>query len=213
MNAYVRPSGGPSAAFYVVGVLVIVGGIALAVVPFVRTILHIGEWLTPVTVPGTHDIELTEPGKYTIYHEHRSVVDDRPHSSMEGNPGALDYHLTSKATGAEVALSVPTANETYSFGPRSGVAILVFTVDTAGAYTFAATYREGQRGPDMVFAFGRGVLKRLFSAVLTMLAVGGVSVVVGAVIIVVTALKRSKARRLPGAPPPVPYPPFQGTGR
>jgi hypothetical protein len=209
LNTYRQPSSGPSVLFYVLGALVIVGGIALAVGEFVGTILRVNEWLTRVTVPGTTDIELTEPGKYTIYYEHRSVVDEKPYSSSGGNPGALDYRLTNKATGAEVALSVPSSSENYSFGPRSGSAVLVFTIAEAGTYTFAAAYRDGQAGPEMVLAIGKGVLKRLFAAVLSLMAVAGGGVIVGVVIIVVTALKRGKAQRATWAPPP--FPPVQGT--
>ncbi len=213
LNPNVRHIPGPSRFFYVIGALVIVAGFVVGVRAFVKDISTVGTWLTRVTVPGTGEMTLAEPGKYTVYHEHQSVVDGTPHSSHGASPGALEYVLRNKATGTEVPLTVPSSDETYNFGARSGVAVMVFTISEPGDYELSASYREGHEGPEMVLAIGKGVLKRLAAAILTLLGAVGGGIVIGVAIIVVTALMRGKAKRaLQAYPPQTMAPPGQGVG-
>ena len=192
----VRPSAGPSRFLYVLGALVIVGGFVGGGWTCAKTVTGVGSWLTRVVVPGEGELTLSEAGKYTVYYEHQSVVDDKPHSSAGGNPSLLQYVVTNKTTGAEVALTTPSSSETYSFGPRSGVALMVFTVGEPGTYELSGQYPEGQDGPELVLAVGRGVLKRLAVVIVTVVAVVIGSLLVGVGIIVVTAILRARARRL-----------------
>lgn len=46
-----------------------------------RMIQEVPDSLTRIVVPGEAELDLTEPGSYTIYHEHRSVVDGQVFSS------------------------------------------------------------------------------------------------------------------------------------
>jgi hypothetical protein len=206
---------GPSAALYVVGALAIVGGFVAGGLQCVRGFSTLDKWLTRVTVPGTEAITLDEPGRYTIYHEHETILDGELYSSADARPGALDYVLTNKATGEPVALSAPTMNETYTFMQREGAAIMVFTVEVPGEYELTAAYRDGRTEPRLVLSVGRSVLKRMFAWMVKSVAFVGTGIIVGVVIIVVTAVGRSRARRpiSPAYPPQqtmVPPPPGGG---
>jgi hypothetical protein len=205
LHQNVQPRSGPSAALYVVGALVIVAGFVVGGLQCVQGFSALDGWLTRVTVPGTEAITLDEPGTYTIYHEHETILDGELYSSADAHPGELDYALTNKATGEAVALSVPTMDETYTFMQRQGAAIMLFTIEAPGDYELTATYRDGRTEPRLVLAIGRSVLKRVFAWMVKSFAFVGTGIIVGVVIIVVTAIGRSRARR-PTYPP---YPPQQ----
>ena len=57
-----------------------------------------------VVVPDSSNITLSQPGKYTIFYEYRSVVGNRIYSTGEGIPGPVN--LISTDTGDEIPLLV-----------------------------------------------------------------------------------------------------------
>jgi hypothetical protein len=208
----VRPSSGPSRFLYVLGALVILGGFVGGGWTCAKTVTGVGSWLTRVVVPGESELTLAEAGKYTVYYEHRSVMDGKPYSSAEANPTRLQYVLTNKETGADVALTTPSSNETYDFGPRSGAALMVFTISEPGQYELSGRYPEGQEGPRLVLAVGRGVVKRLATAIMTVVAAVIGSILVGVGVIVVTAVMRAKAARRSQAAAYPQHGAYPGTG-
>jgi hypothetical protein len=207
---------GPSAALYVLGALVIVAGLVFGGMHCAKEFMAMGEWLTYVTVPGTETVTLTETGKYTIYHEHKSIRDDKPYWTTDANPGALDYVLTNTAAGKPVKVSTPVLHEEYTLGEREGVAIMVFTIAEPGEYELSATYRDGRTEPELVLSIGQGIMRRTIDWVMKSAAIVGAGILIGLVIIIITAVGRSRARRAayaayPGPPgttfPPLPPPP------
>ena len=110
-------------------------------------------------------------------------------------PGELEYTLTSKASGKQITLASPTTNENYTLGARQGVAFMVFTVDEPGEYEFAARYRDGRTEPKLMIAIGQGVMKQLFKGILIPMLAVGAGLIIGIIIIIVTAVGRSRAKR------------------
>lgn len=150
------------------------------------------EGLQQVSVPGEIEITLAEPGTYTIFHEHQSVVGDRVYRNEEGLPG-LKVALVS-AGGAHVALSPATVSSNYSVGGRAGVSVLGFSTDEPGPYRLSAWYPEGQGGPQGVLAIGRGFTATLLRTIFGVVGLFLGSTVVGGTIAVLTFLRRRRAR-------------------
>lgn len=68
----------PSKIFYVVSGVTLLIGIILFVIILISGIFSsIDKISNQVFVPGTKIIELKETGKYSIYFEHRSVIDGK----------------------------------------------------------------------------------------------------------------------------------------
>jgi hypothetical protein len=220
LNQNVRPKSGPSAALYVLAVVIIIAGFIVGGMQCAKTFESYDEWLTYVTVPGTKTITLSEAGKYTIYHEHTTVLDGQPHSTTNAEAAALEYTLTNKASGKQITLASPATDETYTLGARQGVAIMVFTIDEPGDYQFDARYRDGRTEPKLVIAIGQGIVKRIFKGILVPMAAIGAGLVIGIIIIIVTAVGRGRAKRAALMaqqqmmyPPPPPGGQFPGAGR
>ena len=160
--------------------------------------------LTQVVVPGSEDITFHESGAYAVYYEYRSVVDDIVYTSSE-TPPALVCTLTSRATGADVAV-VPDYVKTNTYGgknrDRVGVLIRSITIDEPGTYTFSCRYEDGRSGPKTVLAVGPnfvweffGIAARTIVVATAGLAVLSGSGVVAAVVVIVIAIKRRQAKQ------------------
>jgi len=196
LNPHVRPNEGPSRVFFAVGALIMIAGFIVAGWMVFKEVSRVATWLTRVALPGSGELNLSEPGKYTVYYEHTTVLDGKPYSSIRSDPALLTYKLVRKETGAEVALTAPHSNEHYDLNTRSGQALMVFTIGEAGAYELSGHYPEGQAGPKIVLAVGKGIMKRLAMVVLPVLGLFVGSLLVGVGIIVLTANRRRRAPQL-----------------
>jgi hypothetical protein len=181
---------GPSRKGYVfAGVVLLVGMIAFAAILYLGLR---GLSMQRVVVPGATELALEEPGRYTIYHESRSVMDGRVYDVAD--VAGLTVEVISAETGESVPLDAPSANTTYELRGRSGRAVLTFEVGRPGAYRLSAGYPAGG-GPETVLAVGRGLGTRIAMTVAGAIAVAIGSVLLAGAIAVVTFVRRRRARR------------------
>lgn len=160
--------------------------------------------LTQVVVPGAKEITFPESGAYAIYYEYRSVVDGVVYTGSE-TPPALACTLTSRATGADVAVVpdyVPT--NTYSTRDRERVGVLIrsLTVPRPGTYNMACRYPGGHSEPKVVLAVGPNFVWEFFGIAAKTLgtAAAGLAVLFGsgilaAVVVILVAVKRRRTGR------------------
>jgi len=180
-----KPIQAPSRGHYGIGCAVVIVGIVLFVV-FLLTQISGGLPQIQVVVPGTHEIYLAKPGRYTVFYEYRSVVDNEIYATGESMSG-MSAMLKSKDDSREVTLSKPSGSSTYEAGGRAGVSVLEFEIEEPGTYIFAADYRSGVSGPEVVFAIGQF---KILGTVLGGLGIFFGSLFIGGGIIVRTFLKR-----------------------
>lgn len=193
-----------------IGIIVLIGGPAISSAILFSTIFsNIGNMTEipsiQVVVPGSSDITLSQPGKYTVFYEYRSMIGNRIYSTGEDIPG-IQVNLISKDTGEEIPLSSASINTTYTIGGRSGIGLFDFDIDEPGIYVLSASYlptqgqgQEEEQGQEIVLAvFHSSAIEKLFGSIMG--TVGGamaivfVPFVVGVAIIVITFIKRRKAR-------------------
>lgn len=189
-NQYMKPS----RWYYGLAIVIFIIGVSLFTLFLFNSLIGLTEALTQVVVPVNSDILLPETGKYTIFYEYQSVVGDKLYFTGEKLSG-LQCTLTSKVTGYRVALSRPLTRSTYSLGGRKGVSVLEFNIDQPGIYEFSASYPGGHEGPEVVLAMGQGFLKNLMGTIFSGLAIFFGSGAIAIAIIVVTLLKRQKAKK------------------
>jgi hypothetical protein len=150
-----------------------------------------GRELSQVVVPGSADLDLKEPGEYTVFYENQTYVNGKFYSTGEQIPG-LQIQVSEKATGRELSTYPTPGGFTYSFGGRSGRSIMTFRVERSGIYQINASYPSG-KGPEVVLAMGHGFAESIFSSVAIALAALFGSMVMAAVVVFVTYTRRKKA--------------------
>lgn len=194
----------PSKWFYVIGIIVLIVGPVISSIFLFSTVFSTINNFTEipsiqVVVPGKNDIRLPEAGKYTIFYEHQSVVGNTVYSTSEDIPG-ISVNLVSKATGTQIPLSKPSMSFSYTLGGRAGISLFDFTVDRPGIYEIAASYPSSIQGPQIILAIFQGSsVDKMFGDIMG-IALRGFALVfipfaAGVAIIVITFLKRRKAKR------------------
>lgn len=150
--------------------------------------------LTQIVVPGEKDLNLAEPGEYTIFLEEQSVVDGRFYSA-KGAINGLKCTVASKPDNEELPLRNPASSVTYTLSNRSGRSILQFDVPSAGLYKIGCAYPENVSDPQTVIAVGTGVDTKIFNTLLRSLAAFFLTFAVSLTIFLVIVARRDRCRR------------------
>lgn len=185
----------PSRWWYLISAVV---GVGLAVAVLAVGLGGFTRGLDQMIVPGEASVVLDDPGRYTVFLEHRSSVDGRVFDTGGIIPG-LNVAVVSGASGRPVELRTPGATTEYSFGSRSGISVLEFSIDEPGTYVVAAQYPDGATGPEVVLAVGRA--PKIISTILG--ALGAVAMGVTGAVVTFVRRRRAKRRPLPRSPLPI----------
>jgi len=190
----------------VIGIIVLIGGPAVASAILFSTIFSSIDSMAAeipsiqVVVPGSSDITLSQPGKYTVFYEYQTMVGNRIYSTGEDIPG-IQVNLVSKESGDEIPLSSASVNRTYTVGSRSGIGLFDFAIDQPGTYELSASYpavQGQQQSPEIVLAvIHSSAVEKLFGTIMGTvagaLAIVFIPFVAGVAIIIITFIKRRKA--------------------
>ncbi len=147
-----------------------------------------------VVVPGRHEFHLSVPGKYTVFHEHQSVVGGRVYSTGQGLDG-LECGLSVADSGTPVQLSQSWMNTTYSLGSRSGESIWDFDVSEPGGYALDCRYAGNGSGSEAVLAIAHGTTQKLLRTVFGGLGILFTSLAAAGILAVLTWSKRQDTTR------------------
>lgn len=121
--------------------------------------------------PGTDTVRIDSTGEYVIYAENGSRFASVEILSPDGEPVATSRYLT----GLE-----------YDFNGQSGQAVSTFDADDTGRYTFTT---------DTDIAVGGSIAGDLVRTILIPFLVAGIGLLLGLVVIIVTAVKRSGSKK------------------
>lgn len=158
----------------------------------------LGDELPQIVVPGSAELQLSQPGTYTIFHEAESTVDGRYYAPSDVS--GLYITVTSVEAGREVPLEEPGGETTYSVSGRSGRAVLVFDIAEPGLYQVAGTY-EGGEGSATVIAVGHSFGRKLLMTIVGAIGIGLIGLLLALTIAVVTFVRRRRHAR-PTQPAP-----------
>lgn len=192
----------PGRIWYLVGLLVFLGGVAWLVVGLVSVFSHVNSF-PRVAVPAGGQVSLDHSGGYVIYYEGPGA--------QSGRIPAFQVRVTPASAGAAARSLAPYGGSlTYSNGSHQGSAVLTlqvthpgrFTVETPGGTSLPA-------GSDLAFgdSFGGGLVASIVGGVLLILA--GLAGLI--VIFIIRIVKTNRARSpvpawSPPAGPPTPPP-------
>ncbi len=148
-----------------------------------------------VVVPGMHEIELSEPGQYTIFYEYRSVLDSKIYMTGEALPAEMLVTLYHRAEDKEVDLKQPSMNSTYNMGGRAGISLLEFSIDNPGIYIINARSAGDVEKPDIVLAVGQFKLFGVIFGAIGIFFVSLIITITGCIIILVAYLRSRKTKK------------------
>lgn len=148
-----------------------------------------------VVIPGMHEIELSEPGQYTIFYEYRSVVDSEIYMTGEALPAEILVTLYHRAGDKEVDLKQPSMNNTYNMGGRAGISLLEFNINNPGIYIINARYAGDAERPDIILAVGQFKLFGVIFGAIGIFFISLVITITGCIIILVAYLKGRKIKK------------------
>ena len=199
----------PGRIWYLVGLVVFLGGVAWLVVGLASVFSHVDSFAR-VAIPAGGQVSLDHTGGYVIYYEGPGA--------QSGQIPPFQVRLTPASAGAAVRSLAPYSGSlTYSNGSHEGSAVLTlqvthpgrFTVETPGGTNLPA-------GSDLAFgdSFGGGLVASIVGGVLLILA--GLAALI--VIFIIRIVKTNRARSPvpawspppgpPTQPPPTPPPPI-----
>ncbi len=179
-----------SAAFLIFCGLLAIG---VGITVFVLDLAKMAKGMQRVVVPGSGKLKLDAPGSYTVFHEYRSKIEGRAHTSQAGLAN-LDCTVTDP-NGEDVPLAPVNGSMTYNVGSRSGRAVWVFYADQPGTYTLNGARPGGATKPKAVLAVVGGFGKAIGRAVLWIFAglgIGVVAIITGIVILIMALVLRSR---------------------
>lgn len=187
----------PTRKWYAVGAIILIVGLAAGGLVMTTRLARLTASLQQVVVPGERELELNEPGAYTLFHETRSVVDGKVYSTSDLQD--LEFAMVSVATDSVLKMRPTTGTTSYDLGGRSGVSVASFEVPAAGRYRLLSRYPDGRGEPRGVLALGKGAGSAMVSAILSTLAVVFGSFLIGFFIAFKTwRRRRSSAPTQPG---------------
>lgn len=184
-------NGPPGRRWYAIAAGVFLLGIAVCAAFVFLRLRGLGDELPQIVVPGSAELRLGEPGRYTIFHETESVVDGRYYAPSDVS--GLYVTVVSTETGEEVPLEEQGAETTYSVGGRAGRGVLVFDIARPGVYEVSGSYDGGQ-GTPTVIAVGHGFGRKLVLTIGGAIAIGFLGFALAATIGIVTFFRRRRAR-------------------
>lgn len=122
--------------------------------------------LLRLVVPGEKMIVLPNPGEYTIFHEHKSVIKGVVYSSSEDSISGMSCEMKNFVTKENVPLKASSANLTYAFGSKEGRAVYEFDAGKGGTFELKCAYEDpAMRGARTVIAIGKGFGGAIFNMI------------------------------------------------
>jgi hypothetical protein len=127
-----------------------------------------------------------EARKYVVYYEGPSAEVSVPPFEIE---------IAEARTGTPLAIAPYGGSLTYSFNDHEGSAQATVTPRRAGSYLVRTN--SDVRSTGAAVALGPSIAGPLLRGILGTFAIGGLLVLSGGILLAVTAVRRSRARRAP----------------
>jgi hypothetical protein len=195
----VRPAGTPhrpsSLGYWIGGALIAaacIGAVIWAVLAFFGYTDQVNSFQR-MTVPGTATVHITQPATRVLYYESTGPAPSLAQLGLHV-PGPAGNAVTVTPYSGDLRYDVPPVNPT-----RTGKAIASFDATVPGNYTISASTGTGT-GTSGTIAIGSDLLWDAAPHIIGIIAVFLAGTGAGLTLIIITAVRRSSARRLAAAP-------------
>jgi hypothetical protein len=193
----VRPAGTPhrpSSLGYWIGGGIIAAACITAVIWAVLAFFGYSDQVNSfqrMTVPGTATVHLAQSATRVLYYENTGAAPSLAQLGIHV-AGPAGTAVTVRPYSGDLRYDVPPVNPT-----RTGTAIASFDATVAGNYTISARAVAGTGG---MIAVGSDLLWDAAPHIIGIIAVFLIGSGAGLALIIITAVRRSSARRLAAAP-------------
>lgn len=176
---------------YITAFIIFIAGI----IGFVAFLLFSISDLTDMkqyVVPGVHTLELGESGKYTIFHEHKSMINGE-YLYSDGVPAGLKLVVTSQQ-GDTIPVKPLSSGGSYSVGSREGTGVGSFKIETPGRYMLSGDFTNTNSSKTVLTVtrgFGSGLVITVFGGILIL----GGSMTISFVLAIVTLVKQLTGKK------------------
>jgi hypothetical protein len=177
-----------SRAGYLIGGGLVVAGVIGAVLWFATSLMRLGDEVDNfqrVPVPGKATMKL-EAHKYVVYYEGLTADEVVP---------PVEITITDTKTGTPLGITPYGGSLTYSVSNHEGSALGTVTPTHDGVYTVRTHSNARARGANV--ALGRSLTWPILRGILGTFVIGGLLAGSGAALLIITAIRRSRARRAP----------------
>ncbi len=177
---------------YIISLCLFVGGI----IGFILFLLVSISGLTNMdqyVVPGDHTLQLEEKGTYTLFHEHKSMIDGEFFNSSSGASAGLKIRITSEQ-GDTIPVKSLTSGGSYSTGSREGTGIGSFKIESPGTYTLSVRGRN-ENSSRVVLTVNRGFGSGLVITVFGSMLILGGSLSLSFVLAILTLIKQLSTKK------------------
>lgn len=184
----------PSKVWVWIGALLMVAGVVTFVVMAVIAVRQMSDDVdnkfARFVAPSQTTVSISEPGDYVIYYESLSEIDGREYSTVDGAEFAAEVR---GPDGRVLNLRTYTSEISFSTSGRTGEARYRFNAATAGRYVVVIA--DATIDEPFVVSIGAPVLARLVRLMLLGALIGGLVFLGGLIMLIVTLVKRRRARR------------------
>ena len=191
---------GNDALWYLLGVLIIIGGLTTSIVGAVhdagRLVDAVGH-VPRFVVPGSENITITKPGTYVLYYEYKSVLDGEIFSTAQETD--IKCTATHLRTGEDVPIEPVRLSAQYEIGGRAGKAVAQFSATEIGTYVLNCAHPDNV-GPRIVLAVAPPLSGDWLVSIFKWLAIVFGSFALGLVILIVTLVRRAATLTRPVPP-------------
>lgn len=181
---------GPRKVWYYIAVLflllVVIGGPTWLIIRLVSGFSSGHQFL----VPGTHTFNFKSPGKYIIWNDFQTFFNGRSYSSSPSLPDGLTITVIQRASQNQIPTK-PTGSSSESSGSHKRHSICSFLAEKPGEYTIEVKNVPSQR----VFMVRKAQVKDVLHSFFVFGTVSMVGWAVGLLIIIIVAIKRSRASK------------------
>jgi hypothetical protein len=132
-------------------------GAALAIFFMVTEMQQADSSVIYASVPGGKEVDLKTDLSYTVLLEQMSGGSSDP-TPIVALKSRVRCELHALPNGDDIPMSALSGSATYSFGDRSGISFLKFTVPRDGTYLLACQDHRGRPGPPLRVAIASGVV-------------------------------------------------------
>lgn len=186
----------PTRWWYLLSVAIFVTGFSSWCISAFALFSGIKKDIQRVVIPGIHHLELSRPGKYIIYHEYQTIVDDNVVWTNKCPGDDLLCTIRPTDVNDKMVVSEVGPYSTYDFGGcRRGVSIFEFKIERPGSYVLEVKYVNGKQKPQIVLAVGRSLSEYLLVPGLFLALLTIVTIILSVGIFFAVFLRRRKARK------------------